>query len=108
MRLGRPAGTAASTLYISPMSEARIEIRVQPRASRDELVGIRDGVLHVRVCAAPVDGEANRALCRLIARRAGVAQSRVEVIRGERGRVKLVRVSGLKSEELLDGLNAPT
>ena len=90
------------------MSEARIEVRVQPRASRDELVGIRDGVLHARVCAAPVHGEANRALCRLIARRAGVAPSRVEVIRGARGRVKLVRVSGLKSQELLDALNAPT
>ena len=90
------------------MSEARIEVRLQPRASRDELVGIRDGVLHARVCAAPVDGEANRALCRLIARRARVAPSRVEVIRGVRGRVKLVRVSGLESQELLDALNAPT
>jgi uncharacterized protein len=70
------------------MSEARIEVRVQPRASRDELVGFRDGVLQARVCAAPVQGEANRALCRLIARRAGVAPSRVEVIRGGRGRSK--------------------
>ena len=87
------------------MSEARIEVRVQPRASRDELVGFRDGVLQVRVCAAPVQGEANRALCRLIARRAGVAPSRVEVIRGGRGRSKLVRVAGLRLQELLDALS---
>jgi len=87
------------------MDEARIEVRLQPRASRDELIGMRDGVLRARVCAAPVDGEANLALCRLIARRAGVAPSRVEVIRGERGRLKLVRVVGLDSTELLDALN---
>jgi uncharacterized protein YggU (UPF0235/DUF167 family) len=87
------------------MDEARIEVRLQPRASRDELIGMRDGVLRARVCAAPVDGAANLALCRLIARRAGVAPSRVEVIRGERGRLKLVRVVGLGSTELLDALN---
>ncbi len=88
------------------MSEARIAVRLQPRASRDELVGVRDGVLHARVCAAPVHGAANRALCRLIARRAGVAPSRVEVISGARGRLKLVRVAGLKPQELLDALDA--
>jgi uncharacterized protein len=87
------------------MSEARIEVRLQPRASRDELVGVREGVLHARVCAAPVDGAANRALCQLIARAAGVAPSRVEVIRGTHGRLKLVRVSGLRPQELLDALN---
>jgi uncharacterized protein (TIGR00251 family) len=86
------------------MEEARIEVRLQPRASRDELIGMRDGVLRARVCAAPVDGEANRALCRLIARRVGVAASRVEVIRGERGRDKLVRVSGLDAARLLEAL----
>ena len=86
------------------MEEARVEVRLQPRSSRDELTGMRDGVLQARVCAAPVDGEANRALCRLIARHAGVAPSRVEVIRGERGRRKLVRVTGLSSAQLLDAL----
>lgn len=88
------------------MSEARIAVRLQPRASRDELVGVRDGVLHARVCAAPVRGAANRALCRLIARVAGVAPSRVEVISGARGRLKLVRVAGLQPQELLDALDA--
>jgi uncharacterized protein len=86
------------------MDEARIEVRLQPRASRDELVGFRDGVLHARVCAPPLDGEANRALCRLIAARARVAPSRVEVIRGQRGRNKLVRVAGLRPQELLAAL----
>ncbi len=82
------------------MEEARIEVRLQPRASRDELVGLRDGVLHVRVCAPPLDGEANRALCRLLAGRAGIARTRVEVVRGVRARNKLVRVAGIGAAEL--------
>jgi uncharacterized protein len=88
------------------VDEAWIEVRLAPRASRDELLGIRDGVLHARVCAAPVKGEANRAVCRLIARHAGVAPSRVEVIHGARGRSKLVRVAGLGLPELLAALSA--
>jgi uncharacterized protein (TIGR00251 family) len=86
---------------------ARIEVRLQPRASRDELLGIRDGVLHARVSAPPVDGQANRALCRLIADRAGVAPSRVELLRGERGRSKLVGVGGIAPAALMEALAAP-
>jgi hypothetical protein len=82
------------------VKEARIEVRLQPRASRDELVGLRDGVLLVRVCAPPLDGEANRSLCRLLASRAGIARTRVEVIRGARARQKLVRVDGIGAAEL--------
>lgn len=81
-------------------------MRLQPRASRDELLGLRDGVLHARVSAPPVDGQANRALCRLIAARVRVAPSQVEILRGERGRSKLVRVGGLSQEALLAALNA--
>ena len=86
---------------------ARIAVTVSPRAGRDEIVGIRGGILAVRVCAPPVDGEANRALCRLIARRAGVAPGRVRIIHGERGRKKLVAVEGLEQPALLAALRAP-
>ena len=50
-------------------------VRLQPRASRNELSGMRDGVLIARVTAPPVDGRANAALCKLIAGQAGVAPS---------------------------------
>jgi uncharacterized protein len=77
------------------VDQARITVRLQPRAHRDEIVAARGGVLLVRVTAPPVDGRANRALCRLVADRIGVAPSRVTVIRGERSRDKLVAVDGL-------------
>lgn len=76
------------------MAEARIKVRLRPRGSRDELAGMRDGVLQAKVTAPPVDGRANKALCALIAKRLGVARSRVSVVRGEKSREKLVRVEG--------------
>lgn len=53
------------------MPQARIAVRLRPRGHADELLGVDDGVLAARVSAPPVDGKANRALCKLIAKRAG-------------------------------------
>jgi hypothetical protein len=72
-----------------------IAVRVQPRAGRDEIAGERDGAILVRLKAAPEGGRANRALVKLLARRLGVAQGAVEIVRGSAARDKLVRVSGL-------------
>jgi hypothetical protein len=76
----------------------KIEVRLTPRASRDEVAGYSEGVLRVKVTAPPVDGKANKALCKLLAKRLGVAPSRVRIERGERGRSKLVSVEGVKPE----------
>jgi uncharacterized protein YggU (UPF0235/DUF167 family) len=88
------------------VSDARIAVRCTPRASRDELAGVRDGALIARVRAPPREGEANRALCRLIAARAGIPASNVRVVRGLRGRDKLVAVKGLDQDALLRALGA--
>lgn len=75
--------------------DCSIEVRLQPRASRDELFGMRNGVLRVKVTAPPVDGKANEALCRLIAKSVGVAPSKVSIVRGEKSRDKVVRIESL-------------
>jgi uncharacterized protein (TIGR00251 family) len=75
-------------------------VRVQPRASRNGIAGWRDGVLAVRVTAPPVEGEANAAVCALLAAALGVRPSAVTVARGIRGRDKLVRVDGMTSPEV--------
>jgi uncharacterized protein len=77
-----------------------LRVRVQPRARRDEVVGERAGAVVVRVTAPPVDGKANEALRRLIARRVGIARSRVAVVRGAAARNKVVRVDGLDAPAL--------
>lgn len=84
-----------------------VRVRVQPRASRDEIVGWRaDDVLGVRVRAAPVDGQANAAVTGLVAAKLGVPRSAVTVARGERGRDKLLRVHGVSPVEIRDRLGA--
>jgi uncharacterized protein (TIGR00251 family) len=80
--------------------DAELTVRLHPRAKRNAIGEERDGVLRVSVAAAPVEGQANAALCKLIAKRAGVARGRVTVVRGERARQKVVRVDGLERQEL--------
>jgi uncharacterized protein (TIGR00251 family) len=75
-------------------------VRLTPRARANEVVGERGGVLLVRVTAPPVDGRANVALCRLIAKRARVGVRSVTIVRGESAREKLVRVEGIALTEL--------
>jgi uncharacterized protein (TIGR00251 family) len=82
-----------------------VKVRLQPRAARDEIVGERAGALVVRLTAPPVEGQANEALCRLIARRLGVARSRVSLLRGARSRDKVVQVEGLSSPEIARALD---
>lgn len=54
----------------------------------------------VRVTAPPVDGKANDALCRLIARRAGVPPSKVTIVRGHTSRDKMLEVEGIAAHDL--------
>ena len=84
----------------------RLDVRVQARARRDELAGARDGRLLVRVTAPPLDGRANAAVTKLLAKRLGVAPGRVQIVRGESGRDKVVEVDGLTDAELLERLRA--
>jgi uncharacterized protein (TIGR00251 family) len=77
-----------------------IDVKVTPRASSNEILGMRDGVLAVRVTAAPVDDAANRAVIKLIAKRARVAPSRVRIVRGARGRRKRIAIDGASGDLL--------
>ena len=86
--------------YFAPVPDADLLVRLQARAKRNTIVDQRGGVLRVSVAAAPVQGQANAALCKLIAKRAGVARGRVTVVRGARSRDKVVRVEGLTRDEL--------
>jgi len=81
-------------------------VRLRPRGHADELLGLVDGVLQAKVAAPPVDGKANQVLCRLIAKRAGVAPSRVSVIRGEKSRQKILLIEGIDEPTLIGRLGA--
>ncbi len=69
-----------------------------PGGRRSELRGVAGGRLRVRVAAAPVEGRANRELCRFLAETLGVPRGSVVVTSGESGRRKSVRVRGVALE----------
>ena len=73
-------------------------VRVSPRASRSAVVGELGGALKVSLAAPPVEGEANAALCELLAKRLGVSRRAVRIVRGERGKSKTVRIEGVSAE----------
>ena len=85
----------------------RLAVRLQPKARKNEVVGDRDGVIVIRVTAPPVDGKANAALIKFVAKRLGLPKSAVTLVRGERGREKLLEISGPDAGEarrlLLEG-----
>lgn len=85
---------------------ARIAVRLQPRAKREEVVGVRGDAVVIRVTAPPVDGKANAALCSFVAKRAGVAKSAVEIVSGHSARDKVVEVHGVEADALRAALTA--
>ena len=77
-----------------------IECRVTPRASRNAIKGVREGVLEVSLGSPPVEGRANKALVEFLSKRLGVRKSAVSIIGGERSRNKVVLIEGLTEGEV--------
>ena len=73
----------------------RLKVRVQPRASSNQILGFRDGVLRVRLQAPPVDGAANDALIRFLADEFGVPRRLVRIVSGSGSRNKIVEVEAV-------------
>lgn len=92
-------GSTASLLeLIERDGGTSFEVRVAPRASREAVLGVHDGALKVSLTAPPVEGAANDALLRLLAKALGVPRRAVSVLHGERGRLKTVRVEGVSAQ----------
>jgi len=79
---------------------ARIDVRVTPRGGRDTIVGWRAGTLAVRIAAAPVEGAANAAMLKMIAKRLGVPPSSVTLVSGARSRLKIVEIAGMSEADV--------
>jgi uncharacterized protein (TIGR00251 family) len=74
------------------MSGIILNIRVIPKAAKNEVIKLDKKNWKVKVTAAAVEGKANEALIKLLAKEFGVAKSQVEIVRGKRGRDKVIRV----------------
>jgi uncharacterized protein (TIGR00251 family) len=84
-----------------------LEIRVQPRASRNELVA-RDAALTLRLTAPPVEGAANLAARRFLAALFDLPPSRITLERGDTARTKRLRIHGARAQDVAARLHAAT
>jgi uncharacterized protein (TIGR00251 family) len=77
-------------------------VRVQPRASKDEIVGEMDGALKVRLQAPALEDRANEALCEHLARLLKTPKGAVRILSGERSRRKRVEIRGVTKRQVLE------
>jgi uncharacterized protein (TIGR00251 family) len=72
-----------------------LSVRIQPRASKNEITRMENGGLKIRLTAPPVDGAANEALIRFLADTLSVPKSQIEISSGHTSRDKIVRIRGV-------------
>jgi len=75
-------------------------VRVQPRASKNEVAGVMDGALKIRLQAPAAEDRANQALCAFLAELLKRPKSAVRLLSGERGRTKRVEIVGVTTQEI--------
>lgn len=100
MSAGAPRGAGRLAVESDSTGALLVGVRVVPRSSRDAIAGVRDGRLLVRLTAPPVEGRANAALVKLLARSLGVARDRIEIVSGVSSRSKRLRLEGVAGDAL--------
>ena len=90
----------------------RLAVRLTPRGGRDAIEGFAEDeagrpLLKVRVAAPPVEGEANAALVKLLAKALALPRSAVRLASGETARIKVLEIEGIDEAEVRRRLNAP-
>ena len=80
----------------------RFSVRVQPRASCDEVSGVHGDAVKIRLAAPPVDGAANDSLVNFLAALFAVPRRAVRILAGESSRSKLVEIDGVTARDIYD------
>ncbi len=74
---------------------ALLAVRIQPRASKNEILPMEGGAIKIRLTAPPVDGAANEALVKFLSDALDISKSHVEIVSGQTSREKRIRISGM-------------
>ncbi|MBE9537310.1 MAG: YggU family protein [Proteobacteria bacterium] len=78
-----------------------VRVHVQPRASKNEVAGVHDGSLKVRLTSPPFEGAANTHLIKFIAKILGVPKSQINIVSGEKSRQKRLKIDSLTRDQFL-------
>ncbi|MBW1782113.1 MAG: YggU family protein [Deltaproteobacteria bacterium] len=82
------------------MNHTTINVKVLPRSSKDEIVERQDDTYKIKLTAPAIEGKANKALLKLLAKRCSLPKTRIEIVSGERSRTKSIRITGLTLEQV--------
>jgi uncharacterized protein (TIGR00251 family) len=90
------------------MPSIRLDVYIQPRASKTELGGIHDGMIKIRIAAPAVKNAANRVLIEFIAQQLGIAKRCVRIVSGGTSRKKVLEIDGVDAEVIATALGPMT
>jgi len=85
----------------------RLHLFIQPKSSKNEIVGPHNGMLKIKITAPPVDGEANQALIEFLSKFLKIAKREITIVKGETGRQKTVDIAGLDLQSAKGKLKIP-
>jgi uncharacterized protein (TIGR00251 family) len=68
-----------------------IQVQIQPGSSKDQIIGLHNGRLKIKISAPPVDGKANQNLIEFIAKALGVSKSKIEIVKGRTSKLKTLK-----------------
>ena len=92
----------SSTFYVDTTERGVIlKVWLQPKSSRNEIKGLKGDTLRVCVTSPPIEGQANKALCDLLAKEFCISKSQVEIIKGHKSRTKIIRIDGITPDHMI-------
>ncbi len=80
--------------------ELILKVKVEPRSSRSSIVGMYGDSLKVKLTSSPVEGKANKALIKFLAKVLGVRKNRIEIVAGEKSLDKIVAIHDMSAREV--------
>jgi uncharacterized protein len=89
-----------------PAKDVKIDLKVTPGSSRNEVVGLTNGVWRIKIAAPPDKGKANKELIDFLSKRLGLRKGSLLILKGQTAHNKVVSVEGLTLEEVTERLSS--
>lgn len=85
---------------LMPSESVHLRVLLSPRAGKNAIVGMQGEDVKIKIAAPPVDGAANAALVKFLAKTLGLASEQISLVAGQTGRHKIVKIEGMNEARL--------
>ena len=83
-------------------NDIKVKVKIVPGSSKNKIIGAYNNALKITITAPPVEGKANKKCIAYLAKYFDVAKSKIEIISGQTGKNKLIKIYDISQEEFLD------